>query len=581
MKRFAIALVLALALLLMGTGASAEALVYSHLGEILPDFSVQTADGGDFTLSGALAEKDMVLVNLWATWCDYCEIEFPAMQEAYEMYQDRVEIIALSIEPADTNDVLSEYAEAHGMTFRVANEGGLDLGRTFATVGVPTTLAIDRFGRIAFIRIGSMPSSDDFIRLFDALTGEDYAESRVFYDLPALPTLEAPDEAALNAALNAEGGALAFRNPEDRYTWPMRIVETADRIALASGNAGAAGSVSSVSATLTAKEGDALAFDFYTASEAAADLLVVSVDGEAVKRFGGEHPWTAWAIALAEGEHEIAFSYVKDGNIDAGGDEIMIDNVALISGAEADARLAALPVYPIADETALAIVSEDAREILFDDPENVMAASFGCQSWWIVPSGEARAEALVTGAVDPEAAYFYSTYDGAQTALSAALNEDGTGYFASTGVDAAETTGRLSCCLYLYPSPGSGADEEILGAMLFANEENVNELLRRLEVYGGVEISWSYADETAEREYVVRFIDQNGEAVPGCIVNFCSDDLCVPVTADENGAAVFSGAPYPYHLQVIRVPEGYEFDTAQEFYADEAGGEMALVVTKK
>ena len=72
-----------------------------HLGETLPDFTVETIDGGTFTLSEALKEKDLVMINLWATWCGPCEREFPYMEEAYELYSDKVEIIALSVEPDD------------------------------------------------------------------------------------------------------------------------------------------------------------------------------------------------------------------------------------------------------------------------------------------------------------------------------------------------------------------------------------------------------------------------------------------------------------------------------------------------
>ena len=58
------AVALALALCLTAGAASAEEIIYSHLGETMPDFSVTTIDGGTFTLSEALAEKEMVLINL-------------------------------------------------------------------------------------------------------------------------------------------------------------------------------------------------------------------------------------------------------------------------------------------------------------------------------------------------------------------------------------------------------------------------------------------------------------------------------------------------------------------------------------
>ena len=40
------------------------------------------------------------------------------------------------------------------------------------------------------------------------------------------------------------------------------------------------------------------------------------------------------------------------------------------------------------------------------------------------------------------------------------------------------------------------------------------------------------------------------------------------------------GEPYEYHLQVIKVPNGYSYDTKKEFYAEANGGEMTIVVTK-
>ena len=223
-KKIILVLAVALAMCLAPHGASAEAMIYGHLGETLPDFTVTTYDGETFTLSDALAEKDMVLINLWATWCGPCRMEFPFMEEAYEEYKDRVEIIALSVEPNDTDEVLEAYVKENGMTFKVANEGDLGLGSTFAIVGIPTTLVIDRFGTIAYIGIGSQPSKSVFTRLFDAFVGDDYTESKILYDLPpALPTIDPLAEAELNAALNIEGGELSFHNSTDKYAWPMIV----------------------------------------------------------------------------------------------------------------------------------------------------------------------------------------------------------------------------------------------------------------------------------------------------------------------------------------------------------------------
>ncbi|MBQ6645656.1 MAG: TlpA family protein disulfide reductase [Clostridia bacterium] len=81
----------------------------------------------------------------------------------------------------------------------------------------------------------------------------------------------------------------------------------------------------------------------------------------------------------------------------------------------------------------------------------------------------------------------------------------------------------------------------------------------------------------------VRFVDQSGKSVPGCIVNFCTDSACTPVFADENGVAVYAldGKADTYHLQVIRIPGGYEFDTSQEFTVQAVGQEIVFTLTNK
>ena len=101
--------------LCLGSVAVAESTFY-QLGDKMDDFTVTTYDGRSLTLSEVLKEKDAVLINFWATWCGPCRQEFPFMEEAYQQYTDKVEIIALSVEPTDTNDVLAAFAAEQGVT---------------------------------------------------------------------------------------------------------------------------------------------------------------------------------------------------------------------------------------------------------------------------------------------------------------------------------------------------------------------------------------------------------------------------------------------------------------------------------
>ena len=141
--------------------------------EILEDFTVQTIDGSSFTLSEALQSHKLVLINLFATWCGPCGMEFPYLQEAWSQCADEVAVIALSIEPTDTDEVLRQYAEEKGLSFPMGSTEGTELAR-FVTEGIPTTILVDRAGQIAGVEVGAKTSTQSFLSLFSGFTAADY-----------------------------------------------------------------------------------------------------------------------------------------------------------------------------------------------------------------------------------------------------------------------------------------------------------------------------------------------------------------------------------------------------------------------
>ncbi|MBQ9880494.1 MAG: hypothetical protein IJM45_08700 [Clostridia bacterium] len=50
----------------------------------------------------------------------------------------------------------------------------------------------------------------------------------------------------------------------------------------------------------------------------------------------------------------------------------------------------------------------------------------------------------------------------------------------------------------------------------------------------------------------------NRDAIQGVIINFCTDTTCTPVTSSEQGEAVFTGAPAEYHVEIVKIPDGWE-----------------------
>ena len=237
-RHFILMLILTLILgLIPASPAQGSTLSYVR-GDHIQDFTFTTYQGEQVSLYDILAEKEAVLINIWATWCGPCRNEFPYLQEAYEQYKDRVEVIALSCEPSDTPKVLADFAEKYGLTFKIGQDP-VDFLTALRTSSIPTSVMVDRFGTICFVESGAMPDTDSFIRLFDAFLGDEYTESELLDGIPPKkPNVPQPTPKELSAALNAEDGSISFDNPVNSYTWPMVIAEKDGRMVVASSNSG-------------------------------------------------------------------------------------------------------------------------------------------------------------------------------------------------------------------------------------------------------------------------------------------------------------------------------------------------------
>lgn len=107
-------------------------------------------DGNGIPVSLDDVRGKVVLLNIWATWCAPCREEMPALDRLQAALggQD-FEVIALSIDAGDEGLVAVKrfYAEVDVVNLRVYHDPSAKAGFQLGTVGVPTTLLLDREGR--------------------------------------------------------------------------------------------------------------------------------------------------------------------------------------------------------------------------------------------------------------------------------------------------------------------------------------------------------------------------------------------------------------------------------------------------
>ena len=152
------------------------------LGDRMPELTVTTAQGDTLALSELLQQKKMVVLNFWYAECIWCIREFPVMEASYQKYRQDVEILALN--PYDPEMGIAAFQQEHSLSFPMAS-CNRDLIMAFGINGYPTSVVIDREGRICLIHAGAITQSQVFDQLFETFTAEDYT-SKLYHSINEL-----------------------------------------------------------------------------------------------------------------------------------------------------------------------------------------------------------------------------------------------------------------------------------------------------------------------------------------------------------------------------------------------------------
>ncbi len=130
----------------------------TSVGSAMPAYSAQTFDGKAFDL--ASERGNVVLLNLWATWCGPCRFEVPELQKMNDQYAPQgFKVIGVSLDDSGPETV-KRFVSDHKMTYPILLDPEGKLANIFQTSLIPTTVLIDRAGKIVWKQFGAIDSND-------------------------------------------------------------------------------------------------------------------------------------------------------------------------------------------------------------------------------------------------------------------------------------------------------------------------------------------------------------------------------------------------------------------------------------
>ena len=121
---------------------------------VATDFTLPMLNDENYTLSQSRGK--LTIINFWASWCGPCKMEAPHLQEFYEEYSDRVEIVAVNITAKDKREDAAAFAKQYGFTFPVLLDETGDISTMYGAFAIPTTIFLNEKGEIIHEYAGPM-----------------------------------------------------------------------------------------------------------------------------------------------------------------------------------------------------------------------------------------------------------------------------------------------------------------------------------------------------------------------------------------------------------------------------------------
>jgi cytochrome c biogenesis protein CcmG, thiol:disulfide interchange protein DsbE len=153
------------------TAVPAGAETALRTSEVAPAFTLPTIDGQEVSLSDYRGQ--VVLVNIWATWCPPCVREIPRLVRVHEQFKDQgFAVIGINTTYQDQLDKVTTFVRDQGISYPVLLDHDGAVGAQYSSRLMPTSYLIDRDGKIVVTKVGEVDEAQLREQVAALLRGE-------------------------------------------------------------------------------------------------------------------------------------------------------------------------------------------------------------------------------------------------------------------------------------------------------------------------------------------------------------------------------------------------------------------------
>ncbi|MDP1860961.1 MAG: TlpA disulfide reductase family protein [Gemmatimonadaceae bacterium] len=148
---------------LVPAGARAQYAIDLPLGSTLPDLNVETLDGKPANLAAYLGKTPMV-IEVWATWCESCEVLAPKMMAAKKKYGQQVKFVGLAVSFNQSPQRVKLYMAKHGFDIETFYDRKGEADAVYGVKATSTVIVVNKAGKIVYAGAGGDQDIDAAVK---------------------------------------------------------------------------------------------------------------------------------------------------------------------------------------------------------------------------------------------------------------------------------------------------------------------------------------------------------------------------------------------------------------------------------